>query len=832
MEMQVLQFEDDIRRNPYNLKAWIRYTEYLTNSAPTKRYIVYERSLKFLPRSYKLWNSYLLDRLNSISDTCKPNDQKYFKLINTFERALIHMHKMPKIWLNYCNFLSNLGRGSQTRRAFDRALQALPITQHKKIWEDYIIWAKYFGVKETVIKVYTRFLMFDSSIRESFITYLEEIHQYDETVRQLIICIDDEHFISRNNMTKYQMWMKICDICASNPLSIGKSFNIESIIRSGISRFSDEVGKLWCKLADFYIRQGQFEKGRDIFEEAISTVITVRDFIMIFDAYVKVEESIVTEKLMENQKNGNRNEDDINIRLARLENLMDKRPILVNSVVLRQNPNNVFEWHKRVKLYKNDSKKVLLTYVEALKSVDSKLATGKLSTLWMSFARYYERMGDFENAREVFLQASEVAFKATEEIATVWCAWSEMEVKIGNYDRALAILKQAVSEPVSTMQRRKSSAASQGQGIRAEPANTTAGASPGAASDRLHKNVKVWSMYLDLEESFGTVSSCKAAYERIMDLKIITTQIVLNYASFLERNLFFEDSFKVYEQAINLFNFPQLKAIWENYLDSFVRRYAGSKLERLRDLFEQAIEKVPEDLAAEFFIRYAKVEEQFGLQRHAMAVYDRATRAVLEGQKVDMYRLYIKKIEVFFGVTKARPVYERAVKELQEDAIRAMCMEYADMERKLGEIDRARLILQHGAHIADPRKEAGYWRFWKEFEEMHGNEDTFRDMLRVQRSVESAFSQVNYLAAEMIAGETIASATVSDLEAMAKQAESLALFNSKKILAGSDKDERENTKRKYESVADLDLDSSSNKIPNTGDGAGVDTEVIDIDNFE
>jgi hypothetical protein len=32
---------------------------------------------------------------------------------------------------------------------------------------------------------------------------------------------------------------------------------------------------------------------------------------------------------------------------------------------------------------------------------------------------------------------------------------------------------------------------------------------------------------------------------------------------------------------------------------------------------------------------------------------------------------------------------------------------------------------------------------WREFEEQHGNEDTFKDMLRVQRSVETAFSQVS-----------------------------------------------------------------------------------------
>jgi len=43
---------------------------------------------------------------------------------------------------------------------------------------------------------------------------------------------------------------------------------------------------------------------------------------------------------------------DIELRLARFEHLMDRRPLLLNSVLLRQNPHNVHEWLKRVELYK------------------------------------------------------------------------------------------------------------------------------------------------------------------------------------------------------------------------------------------------------------------------------------------------------------------------------------------------------------------------------------------------------------------------------------------------------------------------------------------------
>jgi hypothetical protein len=83
-------------------------------------------------------------------------------------------------------------KGTETRKAFDRALQALPITQHKVIWTMYINWVKDFGVPETVIRVYKRYLMYDPSHREDFVKYLEDIDQFEEAARQLVVCVDDD----------------------------------------------------------------------------------------------------------------------------------------------------------------------------------------------------------------------------------------------------------------------------------------------------------------------------------------------------------------------------------------------------------------------------------------------------------------------------------------------------------------------------------------------------------------------------------------------------------------------------------------------------------------
>jgi pre-mRNA-splicing factor SYF1 len=77
-------------------------------------------------------------------------------------------------------------------------------------------------------------------------------------------------------------------------------------MRAGLTQFSDQAGKLWTALADHFIRMGHFERvhflffffqptnqARDIFEEGMNKVITVKDFTIIWDAYAEFEDGLL-----------------------------------------------------------------------------------------------------------------------------------------------------------------------------------------------------------------------------------------------------------------------------------------------------------------------------------------------------------------------------------------------------------------------------------------------------------------------------------------------------------------------------------------------------------
>jgi len=92
-------------------------------------------------------------------------------------------------------------------------------------------------------------------------------------------------------------------------------------------------------------------------------VKTVRDFTQIFDAYSKFMERMSSLKMkeLEESKPSQIEEKELELELVmtRFEHLMERRPLLLNSVLLRQNPHNVHEWLNRVQIYENSPENVI-----------------------------------------------------------------------------------------------------------------------------------------------------------------------------------------------------------------------------------------------------------------------------------------------------------------------------------------------------------------------------------------------------------------------------------------------------------------------------------------
>jgi len=181
--------------------------------------------------------------------------------------------------------------------------------------------------------------------------------------------------------------------------------------------------------------------------------------------------------------------------------------------LLRQNPNNVNEWLKRVKLVEKDQNLLFQTFGDAIRTIDPTKADGNLSEIWIAFAKFYIANDDWKNANNIYHKATQINFKTLDELGKVWAHWVEIHLGVGLVEDAFRIIKQAIFRRVSKAEHK-------------------------TVTENIAMSVKLWSLYIDMEHNFGTVDTIKAAYKRCVELKVVTPQMLLNFASFLQGNEF------------------------------------------------------------------------------------------------------------------------------------------------------------------------------------------------------------------------------------------------------------------------------------------------------
>lgn len=676
----------------------------LERSDPDKADVSYKQALGDNPGSYKLWHAYLKFRVRQLEGKSL-SDPSYEKVNECFRESLVFMHRMPRIWIEYCTLLDQQLFVTKTRRAFDKALESLPITQHYRIWPLYIEFIKRDHVPvETAVRVFRRYMQIKPEDAEDFIDYLHVKNRIDDAATLLCDIINRPSFNSKRDKTKDQLWEELCDMIVEYADQI-QSINVEAILRDGITRYADQQGRLWNALARYHVHLGLFAGARNIYDEAIHAVKTKKDFVEVWEAYTNFQERYL-ERLLELDDLTQDQMFELQIQQASLEELIKNNGFLLNRVALRQNPHNIREWQKRVTLcdqldeFKSAKEEV---FVEAIRTVDPKQAIGKYEDLWIDYAVFYADIGNKYRAREIFEKAVKIKDlkdmkDARYDLARVWCVYIEFELK-NNPSQARELAKRATSI--------------------------------------LRKNLNLWSFYADLEEYFGTFASTKAVYDEILHNKIATPQLVLNYATFLEEHDYFEDSFRAFEKGVTIFKWPYSMTIWHTYLNKFFARYGFKKLDRARDLLEHCLEDCPSAYAFEIYLLYAKLEEEKGLLSRAHDVYRRAITKIEPKRQGDLYKIYLTSMMKLADLKAIRDIFKQAIKVPDAKIARDFYLSFAKLEEELGENERAREIYSNCSQMCDPRVDKEFWNLWSEFEQRCGGLETIDDMLRIKRSVEA-----------------------------------------------------------------------------------------------
>ena len=679
------------------------------------------------------------------------------------EQALIYMMKMPIIWINYIQFMMEQNSITKTKIIFNKALQSIPITQHKKLWDIYIPWIESLsGCHRTKIEIFKRYTKFNPDYKEKFINYLIGIKEFNLAIYLIIEILNEENFYSKENKSQYYYWIMLCQIINNYPEEINlskynKDLDVDKVIRHGIKKYTDEVGNLWVTLANYYIKMGLIEKAREIFEEALEKILTVRDFSLIFNAYLNFEQEMMKQNLFTNNdldnnnllESINENKDnnlqslelkelenaliDLNIEeigkeennddikkneldkkdsqkdsnlkkfnFIRVNNLLQRRPFLLNSTILRRNPNNVAEWLKRIELMKdkNDFKLIKNLYEESLNTIKINEAYGNLSELYISYANFYEENKNIKKANEIYYKGCNLNFKKTDENVNLWCLWCEMNIRQKRYQDAYRIIKFICTNNANKYY-------------------------------KYNRNIKLWSLYIDLEMNLikNNEKQIIYIYTKMIEYKIANIETIFNFIIYLEKIKNYEKIYNIYEQSLDLFNWPNAYDICICYLVDFINHYKNEKIEIFRDIIQNII--IFSGHLKIFYYIYAFYEEKYGLYNHCIDILKEASQNVKEEEKPEIHSVIIAKCAKYFGIGKVRLAFDDAMNNLEKSYVLEIGLKYISIEIKLKEINRARGIFKYLGKLFNPDNKEykeEFWEMWDNFEKIYGDSTTYQEM--------------------------------------------------------------------------------------------------------
>ncbi|KAK6200955.1 Pre-mRNA-splicing factor SYF1 [Scheffersomyces amazonensis] len=780
-------YEEEISKNPYELENWLHYYSIKCSRTTTSfhnKVFILERAVQSLPKSVELWTIYLELVVGIVESVDSIQYKSQFILVNQlFNRALLLLYANEGIWIKYLKFLLDTQPNELTliRRTFNKCLVNLPIKSHEVIWPLYLVFANSVGGL-TGAKIYHKYLQYAEppilkglkshpnpilnltieDILNKFIEF-EDFNEINGIYANIIN--NPDQYISLNK-TNLQFWLDYIDFLTDDKYRARvNDDHIEKLVLQGIEQFPDQIGTFYIKLTNYYKSQPDKEdSARYFYDKGIKSCVTIQDFLLIYNAYINFEETILDDlsETLELKPVNEQLSKLLDYRCYYFEQLMDSRPILINDMMLRQDINNLDVWFDRFGIFKDDLNTKLQTYAQALRQINPfkahsllGISAHKLSKIWIDYSEIYSSKDDYKTAELIFTKAIGSQFKHPDELADIYINWSEMLLKSDYEDadsRAIEVIK---------------------DGLLRSDANVDYEDSSIDVHKRMHRSVKLWAFYLDLLEMFieqetqtTEIHQVINAYEKLIELNIATPKLIIAYAKFLETWKYYERSFTVFEVGLKLFQDPFIKyEIWNVYLTKILKQiHTHTKnqtgIERIRDLFDQALDEIPPQLSKDFIILYANFEQENKFIMNCIRVLKRGIQILsqsnidkfninykskIDRQKVskDKYQLYsllLDRVEEFQDEIELRKTYEMAIQdvELALPNLLVLTNKFIDYETSTHQYDRVRSLFKYIIKLTKNSADS-LWIQWEQFEVKYGNEPTFKEMLRFKRVTKQEF---------------------------------------------------------------------------------------------
>eukprot|EP00767_Chilomastix_cuspidata_P004480 gnl/Chilomastix_cuspidata/4626.p1 GENE.gnl/Chilomastix_cuspidata/4626~~gnl/Chilomastix_cuspidata/4626.p1 ORF type:complete len:697 (-),score=300.18 gnl/Chilomastix_cuspidata/4626:518-2608(-) len=683
MDTALGAFEADVQAQPRDVRAWRRYLAGAREEAPRERFRIFERALRHNPRSYMLWRHYLLEREQSVAPLT-PTDPAYKQTNRVYERALVALPTCPRLWILYIAFLCRQPLVTKPRQVFNKALQALPLTQHDLLWPQILNWsARDFVPAETRDLLRARHAQVSRAPRTEPPTP-EAAGAAARWLRRGFPARASELALAAAAGARTSVEFA-AEFEAAGELENGILLRQLGALEAPRGLGADERRFVLTTAApDVTLALADAARGRALGAAALASAGGVR------------------------------------FTFAQIEALVERRDELDLRVQLRQAPGAVQGWMRLARMV---GERVALRegaregaqardgiYLEALERIPAAAHEGNLAILLLARARLEAQQGRPAQALKA-LEDAAAQFRdrlSAEETRVLHTQWAELVLKHEGARRAVVFLEKRCFK-----------------------------------SAELRSHPPLWGLRADCAEYLDGKDGAGAVYRRALAAEALTPRMALCWAALMHAHGDLEGELRALELSVGAFPFPAALPLAARYLE---RLHAAGERERAGEAFETCLERAGPRSALELFFVQGRIEERAGFPRRAAALYRRMARAVPARRRDLAHRLHAARICDIYGPLSARGALLAAVNDesLTAEARVALAQTLASVETAVGEVDRARAVFAHFALLSaacDEATRALFWNVWRQFEVTHGNSDTLRQLLIQRRTCDIALDK-------------------------------------------------------------------------------------------
>lgn len=720
-----LHFEHSLIEDPDNEETWLDYAETVAGNREKAEFVL-DRATQRLPASTLLWNAYF-----AIPWTDKDDR----KLISIYKRALVSLGTSVAIFTGFLALLQKSGTETELKQALDQALFSLDKKYHGPIWKLYLNYGEQVGGLQGA-QIYYRFSNVVGEFQDGPEITADEILMKIVDFRQFELAMKVYAELPKKHLLKLpsQVASEFLDaLSQSEEFTDSKYF--QNLALESALLYPDLRSSFLLKLAAYHETRGAIEEAIHEYHAALEASATVNEATHALDNLARCLEDRIAVS--------SEHDEILQHRLEIYANLLEDRALYVNDVKLRQNINNIDFWLERTAIFaeKNRQTDMLSTYVGAITSINPLKAVSlefNMATIWIRYANVYIDQSDFSTANLIFSRAVKLQFRTVEELVEIHLAWAEIMLETSD-EAALSHVKNLldVSEDFGKDD----------------------------IEFQIAKLPKLWEFRLDLLRAIlnSNLHNPKLILGDMIDKKVITLRILLDYAKDLKSERKWDQYFSALELGLGAFVLPEAKSeIWTHYLPDYVEHTENK--EKIRETFEKCLSQIPPFSSGKVYLEFSQFENENGNVNKAVRILRLAitnlTQAYNENlnsyKKSELNQMADDKFEIYTNLLGlvanlkdpelSREIFTLAVEDqhLTTPQIIDLLTRYIKFEISNREILRARGLFTYATGLVSPQQHMvkTVWKLWEEFEVEYGSEATYKEMLKFKRKIAKEYENL------------------------------------------------------------------------------------------